>query len=86
MSTAKQKSTHRCWPGYEPVPGKNEHSPGQLPAQIEKPISSVRKAVSQETRSAIAALEKIPSGFTSEVRAALACAADFFSQTAPQSV
>jgi len=43
MSTANQKSTHRCWPGYEPVPGKNEHSQGSC-----RPKSKDRLAPSEK--------------------------------------
>jgi hypothetical protein len=28
MSAKKAKSKNRCWPGYEPVPGKPQHSQG----------------------------------------------------------
>jgi hypothetical protein len=51
MSTKKSAEsyakTSRCWPGYEPVPGKSEHDEGSC---RKKPISrNGGKQVSRET-------------------------------------
>ena len=31
-----QKKKNRCWPGYEPVPGKARHSPGSCRPKSKK--------------------------------------------------
>lgn len=37
------KDENRCWPGYEPVPGKKEHSQGSCRPKAESKISSSEK-------------------------------------------
>jgi hypothetical protein len=47
MATKANTKTSRCWPGFEPVPGKSEHEQGSC---RKKPASrNGGKAVSRET-------------------------------------
>lgn len=41
MPTAKKKD--RCWPGYEPVPGKPEHSEGSCRKKAESKSTPTEK-------------------------------------------
>ena len=46
-TTTSRTKTSRCWPGYEPVPGKSEHEQGSCK---KKPASrNGGKPVSRET-------------------------------------
>lgn len=37
------KKQNRCWPGYEPVPGKKQHSQGSCRPKAKKKLSSGEK-------------------------------------------
>jgi hypothetical protein len=37
------KKQNRCWPGYEPVPGKNKHSQGSCRPKAKKKLSAGEK-------------------------------------------
>ena len=39
----KTKKDARCWPGYEPVPGKPQHSQGSCRPKSKKSLSSGEK-------------------------------------------
>ena len=54
-STKANTKTSRCWPGYEPVPGKREHEGGKLPEKTRKPQwwqASFTGKIQKETDSA----------------------------------
>ena len=38
-----KKTSDRCWPGYEPVPGKPEHSQGSCKPKAESKLDSGEK-------------------------------------------
>jgi hypothetical protein len=40
-----KKSSDRCWPGYEPVPGKPEHSQGSCRPEAESNLTPKGKKV-----------------------------------------
>jgi hypothetical protein len=42
MTTAKQ--TSRCWPGFEPVPGKTPHEKGSCKPKPGKKSAAVKRA------------------------------------------
>jgi hypothetical protein len=58
MSAKAEKKTSRCWPGYEPVPGKSEHAEGSCrkkPArkkQIARGGKRERRSVSKNKKAA----------------------------------
>lgn len=37
------KKSNRCWPGYEPVPGKKQHSQGSCRPKAKKRLSASEK-------------------------------------------
>lgn len=39
-----EKEQNRCWPGYEPVPGKKQHSEGSCRPKAESKTSASEKA------------------------------------------
>jgi hypothetical protein len=39
------KKSNRCWPGYEPVPGKEEHEQGSCRPKAESKLSADEKKV-----------------------------------------
>ncbi len=42
MPVARKKKT-RCWPGYEPVPGKPQHSQGSCRPKSKRKLASSEK-------------------------------------------
>lgn len=40
---ATKKQSNRCWPGYEPVPGKSQHSQGSCKPKSESQLSPEEK-------------------------------------------
>ena len=48
---------NRCWPGYEPVPGKEPHSQGSCKPKAESKSSPSEKAVRANRRKELDAME-----------------------------
>lgn len=44
MATKKRRGSNRCWPGYEPVPGKREHEQGSCRPKAESKATNSEKA------------------------------------------
>jgi len=42
-TTPRKQRKNRCWPGYEPVPGKKEHSQGSCRPESKAGLSSEEK-------------------------------------------
>jgi len=42
-NTPRKQRKNRCWPGYEPVPGKKEHSQGSCRPESKAGLSSEEK-------------------------------------------
>jgi hypothetical protein len=40
-----KKDSNRCWPGYEPVPGKPEHSQGSCRPEAESKLTPKERKV-----------------------------------------
>ena len=47
---ARSKQTNRCWPGYVPVPGKEEHEQGSCRPKPESQLTAKEKKVRAERR------------------------------------
>ncbi len=47
---ASNKQTNRCWPGYVPVPGKEEHEQGSCRPKPESQLKPDEKMVRAERR------------------------------------
>ena len=45
-----KKSSDRCWPGYEPVPGKPEHAQGSCKPKAESKLTPAEKAFRTKRR------------------------------------
>jgi hypothetical protein len=43
MRMPAKKRANRCWPGYEPVPGKKEHSEGSCRPKSKKNLKTAEK-------------------------------------------
>ena len=48
---------NRCWPGYEPVPGKEPHTQGSCKPKAESKSSPSEKAVRADRRKELDAME-----------------------------
>ena len=50
MPTKNTKKSNRCWPGYEPVKGKQQHEQGSCRPKAESKLSAGEKSFRKKRR------------------------------------
>jgi hypothetical protein len=56
--SAVAKGEQRCWPGYEPVPGKPEHSQGSCRPKAESKLTAAQKRFRSKRKAQLSAWQK----------------------------
>jgi len=54
----KSRKTNRCWPGYEPVPGKKQHSQGSCRPKASGSLTASEKRVRKAREAQLRRWEK----------------------------